>query len=196
MAQKTKRVPKHHQLYEIAERQAGYFTASQARTAGFTQPLLSYHTRTGQFTRVRRGIYRLTRFPEQPHADLFVAWLQTGPNSVISHESALALYELSDILPGQVHVTVPRTASRRRQGIRLHTNRLPKGEITHRAGLPVTAVTRTLADVIGNGVPEEQINQAIQEALTRGLVTEQMLFDIAVRRGGQVERMVRHALHR
>ena len=127
--------PDHQQLYEIAEQQAGYFTAAQAQAAGFSQPLLSYYAKTGRFDRIRRGIYRLVQFPGSPYEDLFVAWLRTGPDSVISHEGALAVYELSDVLPGEVHVIVPRTASRRRKGIRLHTNRVGTDKVTQRAGL-------------------------------------------------------------
>ena len=60
--------------------------------------------------------YRLSRFPPSRFEDLFVAWLKCGPKSAISHESALAIYDLSDVLPAEVHITVPRTASRRRRG--------------------------------------------------------------------------------
>jgi predicted transcriptional regulator of viral defense system len=124
--------PDHQQLYQIAEQQAGYFTAAQAQAVGFSRPLLSHYAKTGHFDRVQRGIYRLAHFPGSPYQDLFVAWLRTGPDSVISHESALAVYELSDVLPGEVHVIVPRTASRRRKGIRLHTHRLGTDEVTQR----------------------------------------------------------------
>ena len=30
------------------------------------------------------------------------------PQAVVSHESALAIHNLSDLLPGKVHLTVPR----------------------------------------------------------------------------------------
>jgi len=178
--------PDHKRLYEIAEQQAGYFTAAQAQDVGFSRPLLSYYTKTGRFSRIRHGIYRLVQFPASPYEDLFVAWLRTGPDSVISHESALVVYELSDVLPVEVHVIVPRTASRRRKGIRLHTNRLETDEVTRRAGLPVTTVARTIADVIVSGLAQEQVEQAIREALRRGLITRERLLDQAARRGGQV----------
>ncbi len=106
--------PDHQRLYEVAEQQAGYCTAAQAQADGFSRPLLSYYTKMGRFNRIRHGIYRLVQFPGSPYEDLFMAWLRTGPDSVISHESALAVYELSDTLPGEVHIIVPRTASRRR----------------------------------------------------------------------------------
>jgi len=186
--------PDHEKLYQTAEQQSGYFTAEQAQQAGLSDPLLSYHAKTGQFVRVRRGIYRLSRFPGSPHEDLFVAWLHAGPDAVISHESALAVYELSDVLPGEVHVIVRRTASRRRQGVRLHTNRLSSDEITRRAGLLVTSVARTIADVAATGLAEEQVYQAIQEALERGLVTREALLAHAMSRGGRASRLMRHAM--
>jgi predicted transcriptional regulator of viral defense system len=162
-------MPDHNALYQIAEQQAGYFTTAQARQAGFSPSLLSYHLDTGHFERVRPRVYRLVQFPASPHEDLYVDWLQAGPQAVISHDSALALYDLSDLLPDQIHVTVPRTASRRRKRRRLHTKHLRQEDVTRYDGLPVTTVLRTLIDVTRAGLADEQIRQAIQEALRRGL---------------------------
>jgi predicted transcriptional regulator of viral defense system len=188
--------PDQTKLYQIAERQAGYFTARQARMVGFSHQALRYSVQAGRFQRIKRGIYRLVEFPEMPLADLFIAWLDAGERAVISHDSALALYGLSDLLPGEIHLTVPRTASRRRQGVRLHTKRLALDEITWREGLPVTTVARTLADVILDGLGEELVEQAVQEALTRGLITKTALLEDALRRGGRVARVVRSILRR
>lgn len=182
--------PDYDRLYEIAESQAGYFTAEQAREVGFSYERLSSNAKSGKFQRVKKGIYRLARFPSSPYEDLFVAWLRTGPNSVISHESALAFYELTDVLPSEVHVIIPRTASRRRKGIRLHTNQLESDEITHREGLPITTVARTIADVAASGLSEEHIRQAIREALKRGVTTPKELVNQAQRRGGRMRQMV------
>jgi len=181
-------------LYRLAESQAGYFTARQARTAGFSFALLNYHLKQGRFLRVRRGVYRLAQFPEMPHADLFIAWLSAGEQAVLSHESALVLYGLTDLLPAEIHLTVPRTASRRRTGVRLHTARLSDDEITFRHGLPVTTLPRTLVDLIRSGVDEEWIRQAIRQALGRGLVSEATLQDEARRGGGQVAVVIHRAL--
>jgi len=122
--------PNHNQLYQIAEGQAGYFTARQAREAGFSAERLTNSCKAGNIFRVASGVYRLARFPASPFEDLFVAWLRTGPNSVISHESALAVYQLTDVLPGEIHVIIPRTASRRHAGIRLHRRHLLLGRPT------------------------------------------------------------------
>jgi predicted transcriptional regulator of viral defense system len=161
----------HVPLYAIAESQAGYFTAKQAQQVGITRPVLAFHTRQGLYTRVGHGIYRLNRFPASPHEDLFIAWLRTGGKGVVSHDSALALYDLSDALPAHIHLTIPATASRRKPGIHLHLNRLDDSDVTRREGLPVTTVERTILDVTRNGMQEWLIEQAIREGLDRGLIT-------------------------
>lgn len=188
---RRKRAPDHDALYRIAEQQAGYFTAQQAARGGFSWERLANHTRYGRFQRVAHGIYRLSQFPASRLEDLFVAWLRCGPRSAISHESALALYDLSDVLPSETHVTVPRTASRRRAGIRLHTNQLRPRELVRREGLPVTSVPRTIADVARAGLAEDHVESAIREALRRGLATKEALLAEARRRGGRANRLIR-----
>ena len=155
-------------LYPVAESQAGYFTRQQATEVGVDSARLARQTAAGRLSRVAPGVYRLVQFPASPYEDLMIAWLQTGPGSVISHDSALALYDLSDALPTEVHVTVPRSASRRRSGMRLHTQRLELSEVTRRSGMTVTTVSRTIADMTFAGLAEELITQAVQDALTRG----------------------------
>jgi len=186
--------PDHDALFHIAEAQAGYFTAAQARSAGFTRSLLAYHVRRGLFERIGRGVYRLKRFPASPHEDLFAACLRVGPQAVISHDSALALYDLSDLLPAEIHLTMPRTASRRHQGLRLHTNRLEAREMTYYGGLPVTTVARTIVDVASRGLADELVIQAIRQALRRGMTTPEDLRTAGLGRGRRAARLIARAL--
>jgi predicted transcriptional regulator of viral defense system len=154
------------------------------------------NAKKGLFLRVARGVYRLTRFPGSAYEDLFVAWLRTGRNAVVSHESALSVYELTDVLPSEIHVIVPRTASRRRKGIRQHTNQLEPDEIAHREGLPLTTVARTIVDVSMSGLAEEQVLQAVQESLQRGLTSQDELLSHAERRGGRAKRIIQASYRR
>jgi predicted transcriptional regulator of viral defense system len=188
--------PDYNKLYEFAEDQAGYFTAAQALQAGFSWERLSNSVKSGKFQRISVGVYRLTQFPRHPHEDLFYTWLSTGPNSAISHESALAYYELSDVLPAEIHVIIPRTASRRRQKIRMHTNRLAPDEVVMRSGLRITTVARTIADVAASGVAEEAVKQAIEESLRRGLASRTDLLTQAERRGGRAKRIIIDTLNK
>lgn len=181
-------------LFQIAEGQAGYFTTAQAAAAGIDRRRLAHYATQGHLARVRRKVYRLLPFPRAPHEDLFVVWLQTGTHSVISHDSALALYDLSDALPTAVHVTVPRTASRRQPGLVLHTNQISVEEITHYDALPVTTVARTITDVALAGLADELVEQAVHEAVSQGLVTPEVLLDAAQRRGPRVKRLISGAL--
>jgi predicted transcriptional regulator of viral defense system len=181
-------------LYPVAEQQAGYFTTAQARAAGYSQRQLTYYVRTHRFDRIRAGIYRLTHYPASAHEDLFLAWLQVGPQAVISHESALALYELSDALPTAVHLTISPQMSRRHGALRLHTSHLSADETAWFGGLPVTTVPRTILDVAASGLAEELVVQAIHQALERGLVLADNLRAAAEHRGGRARHLVRRAL--
>jgi predicted transcriptional regulator of viral defense system len=184
----------HRRLYEKAEPQAGYFTAQQARQAGFTRQLIAHHVRSGLFERSAHGIYRLSRFPASAHEDLIVAWLRGGSQSVISHDSAMALYGLSDLIPTEIHVTIPRTGSRRRPGIRLHTSQLRPEDITHREGLPVTTIARTAADLVSRGIQDWLVVQAIHEALMRGLISKTEIERQANHSPARVKRVLMGAL--
>jgi predicted transcriptional regulator of viral defense system len=181
-------------LFSVAEGQAGYFTTAQAQRAGYSRSLVAHHAKAGTFERVRSGVYRLARFPGSAREDLYVAWLEAGPRAVISHDSALELYGLSDLLPAETHVTLPRTSSRRRVGIRMHTTRLDAADIGVRDGLPVTTVVRSIADVARSGGSAELIGQAVHQALVRGLASEDELKEQAAKRGGRAQREILAAL--
>lgn len=181
-------------LFTIAEGQAGYFTTAQAGEAGYSRQLVAHHAAAGNFKRVSQGVYRMARYPGTPREDLYIAWLRAGPDAVVSHDSALDVYGLSDVMPSEIHLTLPRTSSRRRTGIRMHTTSLDPAEVTSRDGLPITTVARTIVDVIRAGTSAEHVGQAIDEALTRGMVTEKELQAQATARGGRVAQVISAAL--
>lgn len=186
----------YNKLYQVAEAQAGYFTTAQAAAVGVDRKRLARYAVADRLDRIRRGVYRLVPFTRSPHEDLFVAWLETGPDSVISHDSALALYELSDALPAAIHVTVPSSASRRHRGLQMHTNQINVQEITYYDALPVTTVARTIVDVTAAGLANELVEQAVHEAVSNGLVTPALLLAAAAPRGPRVTRILRRALER
>jgi predicted transcriptional regulator of viral defense system len=175
--------PDYNCLFEIAEDQAGYFSSSQAVERGFSWERLSNSVKSGKFRRVSSGIYRFQQYPESRFEDLFIALLKTGKNSVLSHVTALSVYQLSDALPGEIHVTIPRTASRRRPGIKFHTKSIGQNEITLYEGLRITTVERTIIDLFESGFDPGQLRQAVDQALERGLTTKPMLINAMNSRG-------------
>ena len=54
-------------------------------------------------------MYRLVEFPTGEHEDLVIAWLWSDRAGVFSHDTALALHNLSDALPAHLHMTLPAT---------------------------------------------------------------------------------------
>ncbi len=167
-----------------AYQQNGYFTVRQAREHGISSQLLNHHARRGRFERVRRGLYRLRGFPSAEHDEMREKWMAVGTEkAVLSHESALALLDLSDNIPDAVHLLVPRRyrGLRRPPGVVIHTR--PDDEkvsTVWRDGLPLTAPARTLVDVV-DGLQPEQASMAVQQALSRGLLTTRQLEQEAAR---------------
>ena len=162
-------------LFETANAQEGYFTTRQAAEAGFSSQLLLKHIRAGRVTRTRRGIYRLVHFPAGEHEELVVAWLWSDEAGVVSHQTALSLHGLSDVLPAHVHLTLPRAWRSRRL-------RIPDGVVVHHAdvssndrswfgSVPTTNPRRTLKDCAREDLSPILLRQAAQQAIRRGLVT-------------------------
>ena len=107
--------PDWESLFGVAQAQSGYFTTRQAATAGYSPQLLRRYLGNGKMARVRRGVYRLVHFPAGEHEDLVTLWLWSDQAGVFSHQTALALHDLSDALPSKVHMTIPKSWWRRRR---------------------------------------------------------------------------------
>jgi len=175
--------PNWDRLFEIAAGQAGYFTTKQAAGAGYSTHLLRKHIHAGRVTRAQRGIYRLVHFPASEHEELVTAWLWSEQTGVISHQTALSLHGLSDVLPAQVHLTLPDAWRRRRfrvpPGVVLHHADVEPAERTWFGPVPTTSVGRTLADCAKSGLSPELLRRAAQQAMRRGLVASSDLDDVA-----------------
>jgi predicted transcriptional regulator of viral defense system len=165
-----------------AYQQSGYFTSEQAREHGVSRQLLTHHVKQGRFERVRRGLYRVRGFPSSQHDDIREKWMAVGAEkAIVSHESALVLLELSDNIPDEVHLLVPRRhrGLRRPPGVVIHTRPDDeKVDTVWREGMPITTPARTLVDVAGALQPE-QAAMAVQQALALGLFTRRQLEDEA-----------------
>ena len=102
------RKPDRSGLFQLASEQRGYFTATQARDYGYSRALLAHHTKTGTFQRAYTGVYRFRDYPSTPREEVVAAWLVLGRDvAVVSHESALELWDLSDLIPDAIHLPYP-----------------------------------------------------------------------------------------
>ncbi len=175
--------PTYETVYSLAEDQMGYVTAAQAAAAGIARAHLVMMERRGALERVSRGVYRLVHFPVSPLAQYMQATLwpydRTGRveervRGVLSHETALALHELSDVAPPKVHITVP-AAYRVQRAIPayliVHRADLAPDEMTALEGMPIVTPERAIRDGIAAHLGPALLGQAIDDGLRSGRLT-------------------------
>lgn len=175
-------------LFEIAAGQEGLFTGRQAATAGYSLQLLTHHVHAGRVVRVRRGVYRLVHFPAGEHEDLVAVWLWADQQGVFSHQTALALHGLSDVLPSKIHLTLPAAWRRRRlrtpPGVVVHHADIADSERSWYGSVPVTSPRQTLTDCAGAHISPDLLHQAVEQAMARGLLTTSDVASNIVRAAG------------
>jgi predicted transcriptional regulator of viral defense system len=100
---------------------------------------------------------------------------------VYSHQTALSLHDLSDIMPSKLHMTVPRSFRRNSEIPRvlvLHFDDLRQGDIGTVDGVQVTRPLRAILDLLeGGAVPPATLRQALREGLRRGLIRRSEIAD-------------------
>jgi hypothetical protein len=173
-------------LAQLAIGQDGYVTLPQARWSGYTDDIFFALIHSGKVEPVAPDVFRLVHFPRSDHEDLIVPWLQTGRKGVLSHDTALLLHGLSDILPRRRHITVPpgwEPGDRKLDpNVVLHHGEVDQDETRWLGPVPYTAPLRTLRDCIAANLSPDLLEQAITDGLRRGMFTEADL-PVGVRRG-------------
>lgn len=114
------------------------------------------------------------------------AVLACGPGAVLSHLSAGVLWELREIDPVTIDVSVPRRNARSRDGIRVHRpRRLDRVDVTRCRGIPVTSLPRTLID-LAETVSTRTLERALDEAEYLKRLDEPTLHAALHRNGGRI----------
>ena len=170
-----------HALVAIAATQGGYFTSQQALSIGYAYPEQTYHALRGNWERIAHGIYRLRDYPAPERDDLIILSLMSHnragePQAIVSHETALAVHELGDANPARIHLTVP--PGFRRQlptDVILHRGALTEGDWEQREGYRVTTPLRTLRDIAASSTSWPFLNDAVRDALRRGMARRSTL---------------------
>ncbi len=157
----------------------GYFTCTDAGAAGMSDTVFEAVLREQKVEPIAADVYHLVQFPHADREELITLWLQTDRQGVLSHETALLLHELSDILPRRLHIMVPPGfepgARRFDPSVELLRGDVADDEKCWLGPVPYTSALRTLRDCIDIGVSPDLIEQAIEEGLDRGLFTEDQI---------------------
>ena len=166
-------------LHQIAFLQGGLFTAKQAESCGYARSNHHYHIKTGHWIKEGWGIYRISHIPidEMTSYWKLLLWScnrKSEPTAVFSHKTALSFYELSDVNPSKVTMTVPKQFQKRSRpfkALKICKKDLSKKDIKQFKGLPVTTPLRTLLDIHEEeSLTDNLMEQAVKEALEKGFI--------------------------
>jgi REase_MTES_1575 len=116
---------------------------------GLTASAVRDRSGRGSLHRIHRAVYALVPRELLTRDGLYMAAvLACGPEAVLSHRSAAALYELRAYGGVEIDVTVPTRSARSHAGIRVHRSpKLQPTDTTRVHNIPTTTVSRTLLDL-------------------------------------------------
>lgn len=166
----------------MAAEHEGLFTAREAAEAGVSRVLVVQLKNRGRLERLAQGLYRFPAWPtthlQQYHEALL--WPQAHRSleyAAISHESALELYNLTQLNPGVVHVTLPRKTRIKRTPppwMRLHFTEIADQDRRWEQGVATVSIPRAIEDVAPTqGI--DAVHRAVHDARDRRLLREDEL---------------------
>lgn len=180
----------------LAARQHGVVARRQLQALGVSGTSVDRLLADGRLHRVHRGVYAVGH-PVLPRYGAYAAAaLAGGDGALVSHPSAIALWELRPENGSRVHVTLPRRHRASTSRITFHRTRaLHDDEITSRHGIAVTSVARSLVDY-GATRRFDEVKRAWDEADYLGLLDLGELEAVLSRSNGRrgaafVSRLVR-----
>jgi predicted transcriptional regulator of viral defense system len=184
------------QLADLASDQYGFVSQQDARAAGVQPMTLIRMAERGTLERRGHGLYRLHYFPVSPLDSYMEATLwPRGVRGVLSHETALALYELSDVNPSKIHLTVPRSHRIRREIpalYRIHHENLADADMTFYEGIPIVTPAHAIRQSHAAHLGPALIGQAIDHGVSNGRLTRkqaaQLRKEIGVKVGSGMRR--------
>ena len=160
-------------VWRLAARQHGVITRRQLEAAGFSSDQIDSRLARGRLHATWRGVYAIGRPQLTPLGWWMAAVLACGPNTLLSHESAAALWGIrgtkerrddESTPPRVIHVSVPGSSTRLRTGIRVHRrSRLSRADHDEWERIPVTSPARTLIDVAPQ-LTEPEVEAAVNQA--------------------------------
>lgn len=170
------------QLIELAMEQHGYVTAVDARRLGVDPLRLQDFARRGLADHVSYGVYRVRLVPSGPLDQYMEAtlWPQAA-RGVLCGQTALDLHGLCDVNPAKIHLSVPARYRPRRQvpGVyALWRRDLGEDDVMLLEGIPIVTPCRAILDGLEEHLSARLIEQAIESASARGLISAKQVADL------------------
>jgi hypothetical protein len=160
----------HSAFWDLAQRQHGVVTRHQLLELGYSAKAIDHRVGRGRLHVLWRGVYAVGRPEVISQGRWLAAVLSCGPASVLSHDSAAALWMIRPSSSKAIHVTVPYLVARRPPAIVVHRRRtLADVDVTRHCAIPVTTPICTLIDLAGR-LEGRQLEAAVNEADKRDLI--------------------------
>jgi predicted transcriptional regulator of viral defense system len=154
------------ELADLANEQYGFLTPEDARDRDIDPVNLVRMFQRGHLERRATGVYRMRLVPASS-LDAYmeaVLWPGRGVRGVLSHETALDLYGLSDVNPAKIDITLPRAHRIRREvpaSYRIHHEDLTRNDVTAFEGIPIVTPARAIRQAAAANLGPALIGQAI-----------------------------------
>lgn len=177
------------ELWELVRRQHGVVTRSQLLDRGLATGAINHRLRSGRLHRVQRGVYAVGR-PDLSRSGWWLAAVMScGPEAVLSHRSAAALFGIVDapnrrVAATPIEVTAPPVSARSRPGLRIYRRTVETDERVVVDGVPVTTASRALFDIAPQ-LSLRRLEAAINAADKHGLVDPEQLRSAIERYAGR-----------
>lgn len=156
------------EVWDLVARQHGVIARRQLLALGFSSKAIAHRIAAGRLHSVWRGVYAVGRPGLTQHGRWMAAVLACGPDAVLSHVTAGALWGIRAARrDDQLHVSVPAHVARRVRGIGVYRRSSPPA--TRHLGIPVTDPVCTLLD-LGSLLSADQLETAINEGDKLGLI--------------------------
>ncbi|MGI8755493.1 MAG: type IV toxin-antitoxin system AbiEi family antitoxin domain-containing protein [Acidimicrobiales bacterium] len=174
----SKRVPtdRFTELAGIAADQHGYFELAGSRAVGYADNTIAQMARRGRIERVSQGVYRIPFLPSGRLGPYMAAAMwPAGVRGVISRDAAMDLWEVGDVNPAKIHITVPQAHRVQREvpaAYELHREELAPHEVTEIEGVPVVTLGRAIRACAAAHMATDLLEQAIRHGRGQGLLTE------------------------
>jgi very-short-patch-repair endonuclease len=150
---------------------------------GWSEGAVKKRIAAGRLHRLHSGVYSVGHRLIQREGRWMAAVLASGPDAVLSHRSAAALWRLREDSRATIDITTPHR-SRSWHHIRRHVSPTPPDEVTSKDGIPVTTVPRTILDLSATE-PLDVVRALIREMEFRELWDSLSLWDLVERYPGR-----------
>lgn len=162
-------------LAEAAADKFGLLTLDDAKQVGYQPKTIVTLAERGQLERVSRGVYRVPFLPGgEMQAYMAAALWPQGAAGVLTHETALDLWDVSDVNPAKIHITVPRAHRPQRdipKAYIIHREDLDPADVTAIEGVPVVRLVRAIRQSAELHVGRDLLEQAVRHGRSRGLLS-------------------------